>query len=92
MRLALGATRWCIVRQMLTESMLLSLLGGGVGLLLALWLADELIAFDALAVYVGLNPGLDWRVLGFTLIVTLVTGLLFGLAPALQASSRSAPC
>jgi predicted permease len=85
-RLALGATRWCIVRQMLTESMLLSLLGGGVGLLLALWLADELISFDALAVFVGLNPGLDWRVLGFTLLVSLVTGTLFGLAPALQAS------
>jgi predicted permease len=66
--------------------MLLSLTGGGLGLLLALWLADELMSFEALASFVSLNPSLDWRVLGFTLFVLLFTGVLFGLAPALQAS------
>jgi predicted permease len=86
-RLALGATRTRIVRQMLTESMLISMLGGGLGLLLALWLADELASFDAFATFVSLAPTLDLRVLGFTLLISLLTGALFGLAPALHASN-----
>ena len=86
-RLALGATRTRIVRQMLTESMLISMLGGGLGLLLALWLADELVSFDAFATFVSLTPTLDLRVLGFTLLISLLTGALFGLAPALHASN-----
>ena len=85
-RLALGATRARIVRQMLTESTLISMLGGAFGLLLALWLADELVSLDAFAPFVSLSPSLDLRVLGFTLVVSLLTGALFGLAPALQAS------
>jgi predicted permease len=86
-RLALGATRARIVRQMLTENMLISVLGGGLGLLLALWLADELVSLDAFATFVSLTPTLDLRVLGFTLLVSLLTGALFGLAPALHASN-----
>ena len=86
-RLALGATRTRIVRQMLTESMLISMLGGGLGLLLALWLANELVSFDAFATFVSLTPTLDLRVLGFTLLISLLTGALFGLAPALHASN-----
>ena len=85
-RLALGATPGRIVRQMLTESMLISIMGGGLGLLLALWLADELISLEAFATFVSLSPSLDLRVLGFTLLVSLLTGVLFGLAPALHAS------
>ena len=85
-RLALGATRARIVRQMLTESMLISILGGSLGLLFALWLADELASFEAFALFVSLRPSLDLSVLGFTTLVSLATGVLFGLAPALQAS------
>ena len=85
-RLALGATPGRIVRQMLTESILISMMGGGLGLLLALWLADELISLEAFAAFVSLSPSLDLRVLGFTLLVSLLTGVLFGLAPALHAS------
>jgi predicted permease len=85
-RLALGASRWRIVRQLLTESMLLAVIGGSLGLLFALWLADELLSFDALAAFGALSLHLDGRVLGFSLAVSLLTGVLFGLVPALQAS------
>jgi macrolide transport system ATP-binding/permease protein len=85
-RLALGARRTRIVRQMLTESMMLSILGGAFGLLLAIWLSDIMLSTNLLASFQALDPKLDARVLGFTLIVSLMTGLLFGLAPALQAS------
>ncbi len=85
-RTALGASRWRIVRQLLTESMLLSIVGGAIGLLLSIWLTKLLIAvsppntprFDEIA------P--DARVLAFTLGLTVITGLVFGLAPALQVS------
>jgi predicted permease len=86
-RLALGASRWRVVRQLLTESVLLCVAGGAVGALLALWMADLLFAFKpAVRVPVELSPRLDWRVLGWTLLVSLATGVLFGLAPALQAT------
>src|SRR6185503_9970628 len=83
-RLALGAGRWRVFRQMLTESVLLALAGGALGLLLAVWGIDTIKA---------VNPGnlprldevsLDGRVLGFTMLTSFVTGILFGLAPALQ--------
>lgn len=88
-RTALGADRWSLVRQLLTESVLLSCIGGGVGLLLA-WASIQGL--------VTMNPGnipgiqelaIDTRVVVFTLAVSLVTGVLFGLVPALQTSREN---
>ena len=85
-RLALGAGRWRIVRQLLTESVLLAVLGGVAGLLVALWAVDVLPTFFPPQEAGGLDLSLDWRVLVFTCAVTLLTGVLFGLVPALQAT------
>jgi len=67
---------------LLTESVLLSLMGGAVGLLLAVWWSDLLVALGKDDIPRAVHVGLDWRVLGFTLGISLVTGLIFGLAPA----------
>ena len=85
-RLALGATRWRLFRQLLTETTVLTLLAGAVGMLVAVWLNDLLIAVSHLPpeVAVALTP--DARVLGFTAVVALATGMIFGLVPALGAS------
>jgi predicted permease len=88
-RLALGARRSRIVRQLLTESVLLSLIAGGAGLLLAVWLLDLVMAFmPALpeGIRVAIDLSLDWRVLAYTIAFATITGLLFGLAPALHSS------
>ncbi len=83
-RLALGASRARLVRQFLTESVLLALMGGAVALLFALWGIDALVAALPEGVPRAEQIGLDRSVLGFTLLISLVTGILLGLAPAWQ--------
>jgi predicted permease len=88
MRLALGASRFRVIRQMLTESLLLACLGAGAGLMLAPWLYDLLLAFEPSFVIErsALQGSLDARALGFTALTTVLSGLLFGLAPAWQSA------
>jgi predicted permease len=86
-RLAVGAGRFRIMRQLLIESLLLFLIGGAAGVMLAVWATRLLLSFKFSAdVPISLDLGIDVRVLLFTLGTSLVTGLVFGLAPALQAS------
>ena len=88
-RLALGASRGSLVRRVLTETTLLSLLAGGAGIGLAVWLLGLLAAADLpLPVPVTLDLRLDGRVLAFTLGVSVVAGALLGLVPALQSTGR----
>ncbi|MCI0392117.1 MAG: ABC transporter permease [Acidobacteria bacterium] len=91
LRLALGASRWRVIRQLLTESFLLAASGGAAGVLFAWWTAEMILpwasgmagwSFDNRAL--SLSP--DWRVLGFALSLSLLSNMAFGLVPALQAT------
>jgi predicted permease len=86
-RLSLGCGRWRLIRQLLTESVLISLIAGLGSLLFATWTARLLAGFQPpLPIPMSLDIGIDLRVFAFTLLVALVTGILCGLAPALHAS------
>jgi putative ABC transport system permease protein len=82
-RAALGAGRWRLTRQMLTESLLISLTGGGMGLLVAAWSVEPLLSLSPGIIPFG-SASLDQRVVIFTFGVAVLTGVLSGLAPALQ--------
>ena len=87
-RLALGAGRARIVRQLLTESVMLSVLGGLLGILFAYWGAHAIVTFVSSNQTrpLGFAMGVDLRVLGFTVAVSLITGILFGVAPAFRSA------
>jgi putative ABC transport system permease protein len=84
-RTAVGASRWRIARQLLTESIVLSLIGGSIGLVLARWGVDLILYVSPNAIPRSREIGLDWSVLAFTVGVSFLTGILFGLIPAIQA-------
>ena len=83
-RVSMGAGRWRVVRQLLTESVLLSLAGGVAGLVVAVWGTRILTSIPSLQIPRLSSADVDWRALSFTLGVSVATGLLFGIVPALQ--------
>jgi predicted permease len=90
LRLALGAGRWRLVRQLLAESLVLAIAGGAAGVLLASWTLGLIVrAIPQDSTTTGLSAQLDYRVLIFAATVSIVTGILFGLAPALRATRSS---
>jgi putative ABC transport system permease protein len=86
-RVALGATRTQVIRLLLTESLALAILGGLLGIFLASWGIDLLVALSPAELPRATGIGMDGPVLGFTLTISLLSGLIFGLVPALQASN-----
>jgi len=86
-RLALGARRWTLIRQLLTETMVLGLMGGAAGLVVAHWTLQAIKRFQPpITIPINLDVGLDGTVLLFALIVSAAAGLFFGLIPALQST------
>jgi putative ABC transport system permease protein len=89
-RLAMGANRLRLIRQLLTESILLSFLGGIAGVCLAFWMLNALLAFKPPIDFpLSIDVQVDWRVLLFSLLLSIITGAIFGLAPALQSTRPS---
>src|SRR5262252_8386374 len=86
-RAAMGAGRWRIMRQMLTESILLAVLGGVLGLVIARWGIKLILWVSPSAIPRAREIRLDWKVLSFTIGVSFLTGILFGLVPAIQAGA-----
>jgi predicted permease len=87
LRLAMGATRWALIRQLLTETLLLGALGGVAGLIVAGWVLQALMAFQPpIPIPINLDVGLDGTVLLFTMGIATAAGLFFGLVPALQST------
>src|SRR5262245_45444126 len=86
-RLSIGAGRWRIVRQLLTESVMLAAAGGLIGVALARWIIDSIMVLKPpIDIPLTLEIHVDWRVLVFSMIISIITGALFGLLPALQAT------
>jgi putative ABC transport system permease protein len=86
-RLALGANRLRLIRQLLTESILIAVVGGALGMLLAVWMIGFLLTFrPPLDFPLTVEVNLDWRVMIFSFLVSLATGVVFGLAPAVQST------
>jgi predicted permease len=79
-RLSMGATRWRLIRQLLTESVLIATIGAAFGILVAYW-GRQLLPSN-----LGIATPIDWRILGFVAALTVATGILFGIAPAVQSS------
>ncbi len=84
-RAAMGAGRWRIARQLLTESVLLALVGGTLGILIAQWGIKLILYISPDAIPRAREISLDWRVFAFTIALSFLTGILFGVVPALQA-------
>ena len=87
-RSALGASRFRIVRQALTESLTLSMMGGAGGLLVAYWSIPALLSLTPATIPVSIEAPLDWRVFAFAFVASLLTGIVFGVLPALRSTRR----
>jgi len=85
-RLAIGASPFRVIRQLLTESFVLALVGGAAGLFLASWGSHFLVKLGGKTSFANFDTAPDWRVLGFTIAICVMTSVLFGLAPALQSA------